>query len=51
VIGWGNLNYVAGSLQSSFGYLTGRPPREAAYHNALEEELERMRMFLDRAAD
>jgi hypothetical protein len=42
---------VAGSLQSSFGYLTGRPPREVAYRNALEAELERIRMFLSRAAD
>jgi uncharacterized protein len=51
VIGWGNLARVAGSLQSSFGYLAGRPPREAAYGRALEEELERMRTFLSRAAD
>jgi len=51
VIGWGNLNYVAGSLQSSFGYLAGRPPRESAYRSALEEELARMRLFLSRAAD
>jgi uncharacterized protein YcaQ len=51
VIGWGNLNYAAGSLESSFGYLAGRPPREAAYRTALEAELERMRIFLSRAAD
>jgi uncharacterized protein len=51
VIGWGNLSCVAGSLQSSFGYLAGRPPREAAYDRALEQELERMRTFLSRAAD
>jgi uncharacterized protein YcaQ len=47
VIGWGNLNYAAGSLQSSFGYLAGRAPREVAYREALEAELERMRMFLE----
>jgi uncharacterized protein len=46
VIGWGNLSYAAGSLQSSFGYLAGRAPREAAYREALEAELERMRIFL-----
>jgi hypothetical protein len=51
VIGWGNLTHAAGSLKSSFGYLTGRPPREAAYRSALEAELERMRNFLSRAAD
>jgi uncharacterized protein YcaQ len=47
VIGWGNLSYAAGSLQSSFGYLAGRPPRDAAYCEALEAELERMRIFLE----
>jgi uncharacterized protein YcaQ len=51
VIGWGNLTSTAGSLESSFGYVTGRPPREAAYRKALEVELERMRIFLSRAAD
>jgi uncharacterized protein len=47
VIGWGNVNYAAGSLQTSFGYLAGRAPREAAYREALEAELERMRIFLE----
>jgi len=47
VIGWGNLSYATGSLQSSFGYLAGRAPREAAYREALEAELERMRIFLE----
>lgn len=46
VIGWGNLAYAAGSLESSFGYLAGRPPRETAYRRALEAELERVRIFL-----
>ncbi|MGA2399489.1 MAG: crosslink repair DNA glycosylase YcaQ family protein [Steroidobacteraceae bacterium] len=47
VIGWGNLTFAAGSLESSFGYLTGRAPREAAYRKALEAELERMRIFME----
>ena len=51
VIGWGNLNYIAGALRSSFGYLAGRAPREAAFGAALEAELERMRVFLSRAGD
>jgi uncharacterized protein len=51
VIGWGNLTYAAGSLESSFGYVAGGPPREAAYRTALEAELERMRIFLSRTAD
>ncbi len=50
VIGWGNLSYAAGSLQSSFGYIAGAPPREAAYLAGLEAELERMRIFLSRSA-
>jgi len=47
VIGWGNLSYASGSLRSSFGYLAGRAPREAAYRSALEAELERLRIFLE----
>ena len=46
VIGWGNLSIVAGSLASSLGYVAGRAPRSGAYRTALEEELERMRIFL-----
>jgi uncharacterized protein len=46
VIGWGNLSIVAGSLASSVGYVAGRAPRSGAYRTALEEELERMRIFL-----
>jgi uncharacterized protein len=49
VIGWGNLAYAAGKLESTFGYLAGGPPREAAYRRALDAELERMRTFLSRA--
>ena len=47
VIGWGNLTYAAGSLESSFGYLAGRAPREAAYRKGLEAELDRIRIFLE----
>jgi len=46
VIGWGNLTYAADALESSFGYLAGRAPREAAYRRALDAELERLRIFL-----
>ncbi|WP_406624064.1 DNA glycosylase AlkZ-like family protein [Acidovorax sp. SDU_ACID1] len=50
VIGWGNLAVVQGGagaqLQAQFGYVAGRPPREAAFHAALDEELARMRAFL-----
>jgi hypothetical protein len=50
VIGWGNLAVVQGGagaqLQAQFGYVAGQPPREAAFHAALDEELARMRAFL-----
>ncbi len=46
VIGWGNLSMSRGELRSTFGYLEGRGPRGAAYGNALELELERVRTFL-----
>jgi uncharacterized protein len=46
VIGWGNLAVTGGQLSSSFGYVEGRAPREAAFRAGLEAELERMRAFL-----
>jgi uncharacterized protein YcaQ len=46
VIGWGNLAVTAGALTSSFGYVEGRAPREAAFRAGLEAELERLRVFL-----
>jgi uncharacterized protein YcaQ len=51
VIGWANLTVVKGTLQPDIGYLTGRPPRERAFHQALDEELGRMRLFLGVDAD
>ena len=46
VIGWGNLKVSAGRLAGSFGYISGRAPRDLEFHRALEAELERMRTFL-----
>ncbi|MEK8051173.1 crosslink repair DNA glycosylase YcaQ family protein [Ideonella sp. DXS22W] len=46
VIGWGNLSVKAGRLQPELGYVAGKPPREAAYRAALDEELQRMGTFL-----
>ncbi len=46
VIGWSNLSLKNGTLESSFGYIRARPPRERAFHRALEEELHRLRAFL-----
>jgi uncharacterized protein YcaQ len=46
VIGWGNLAVQNGRLQAELGYVAGRAPRDAAFRRALEEELQRMRLFL-----
>jgi uncharacterized protein len=46
VIGWGNLTVTGGRLIGSFGYISGRAPRSAAYRAGLEAELARMRSFL-----
>jgi uncharacterized protein YcaQ len=46
VIGWGNAAAVDGRLRCSFGYASGRAPRDAAFRSGLEAELERMRAFL-----
>lgn len=46
VIGWGNLTANEAGLDASFGYITGRAPRDAAYRAGLEAELERLRAFL-----
>jgi uncharacterized protein len=47
MIGWGNLSVQSGRLQSSFGFIKGRPPRARAFRQALEAELARMNAFLD----
>jgi uncharacterized protein len=46
VIGWGNVSFADGALRADLGYVAGKPPREAAFKRALDEELERMRSFL-----
>jgi uncharacterized protein YcaQ len=46
VVGWGNLSVKNGRLESDFGYVSGRPPRDRAFRNALDEELASMRVFL-----
>ena len=45
VIGWGNVSMKDGTLQSDFGYVASQP-RGRAFRRALEEELDRLRMFL-----
>ena len=46
VIGWGNLSVVAGVLQAQLQYVEGEAPHEVAFHEELEAELARMRVFL-----
>ncbi len=46
VIGWGNLSVSDGALMSSFGYSSGRAPRDAAFRTGLDQELSQMRWFL-----
>jgi uncharacterized protein YcaQ len=46
VIGWANLSIKGGELNSEFGYVASRPPRDAAFRIELEAELDRMRTFL-----
>ena len=47
VIGWGNISVKSGVLEADLGYVTGRPPRERRFSQALDAELERLRAFLD----
>ena len=46
VIGWGNVSVAQGELKADLGHIAGKPPREAAFKQALGEELQRMRVFL-----
>jgi len=46
VIGWGNLAVAGQELKCSFGFSSGRAPRERAFRDGLEAELSRMRTFL-----
>ena len=46
VIGWGNLAVREGRLEAQLGYVARRPPPDAAFVRALDEELTRMASFL-----
>ena len=46
VIGWGNLTVKSKSLKAEFGYMKGKPAG-LDFKNGLEEELERLRVFLE----
>jgi uncharacterized protein len=46
VIGWGNVSVKSGTLQSDFGYIGSQPPQGRVFRRALEEELNRLCVFL-----
>lgn len=46
VIGWANLSVSKGILQSDIGYVSGKPPRNSGFRNALGEELDQFQTFL-----
>ena len=46
VIGWGNVSVKNGTLQSDVGYIASQPPPGRVFRRALEEELDRLRVFL-----
>ena len=45
VIGWANLSVQDGKLRATFGYI-GAPPRERAFADELDAEIDRLRRFL-----
>jgi uncharacterized protein len=45
VVGWGNLAVKDGALRADFGYV-GSPPASRVFRRALDEDLDRMRVFL-----
>ncbi len=46
MIGWGNFSVSKGQLESSIGYVAAKPPRDRAFRRALEQEIDRLRVFL-----
>jgi uncharacterized protein len=46
MIDWGNIALVDGVLTTELGYTNGKPPRDASFKRALDEELTRMTNFL-----
>ncbi len=46
VVGWGNLAVRGGALTVELGYADGAPPEHPAFSAALDDELDRMVVFL-----
>jgi uncharacterized protein YcaQ len=49
VVGWANVSMTDGALVADIGYVAARAPRERRFKQALEEEIERLRGFLEPA--
>jgi uncharacterized protein YcaQ len=46
VVGWANVSMRDGRINATFGYASGRRPRDRAFTPALDVELDRMKTFL-----
>jgi uncharacterized protein YcaQ len=46
VIGWVNASWRNGQLDATFGYVSGRPPRDRSFRRERDAEIERFRAFL-----
>lgn len=46
VIGWSNLKVRDNRLHADIGYVSGAPPQQREFRAALDEELDRFRLFL-----
>jgi len=46
VIGWANAGVKGGRLQVECGYVAGKAPRDAGFKAALDDELQRLHVFL-----
>lgn len=46
VVGWANVSVRDGTLVPEFGYVAGRPPAGRPFRRALDDEVDRMRVFL-----
>jgi len=51
VVGWGNLAVANGRLVSSFGYASGRAPKDPAFRRELDAERGRVETFLGLVSD
>jgi uncharacterized protein YcaQ len=47
IVGWGNVSVNNRTLQADFGYVASRPPPGRAFRRALDEEVSRLRSFLN----